>query len=322
MVLCDISINNYTIPSKQINELPIYIVPNVRNIEYNQIRNQTSFFSDLFGYNVNYDDSPQTLDEDIAVPIFFYFDGIYSDAFGHWIFESAVALAIWKGLKKIYPSLKIYTCIKRSYKDCVYKGFDIIEDDIVYELPKGANRVVFTSYMTFFDHTMDHTKKYDVFCNGFHKALTESRDVQKNTSILYLPRGNLENYKGNDRIIQNQQEIENLVRSYPNSKIYHTDQTKDIRDQIDIVRQAKIVICDYGSNFTFNSFFCENSTIITLGEDKAHTLFAMGRIIYQSMLERNNKLVFLPREESSYDGTLKYRFSINRIKKAIDDTIH
>ena len=320
MVLCRVSVTNVSTPSKIINDCPIYSVPNVVNIGYNQNRNETAFFSDGFGFQVSYDDTPLISNEDTSVPSFFYFDGIYSDTFGHWVFESALSLHLWRELKALYPSLKIYTTLKRSYKDCVYRAFDIGESDVVYSLPQ-ENRVLFTTYMTFFDNTMDHTKKYDVFCNGFHKAMTESRIVEKDISVLYLPRGSLENYKGNDRVIENQKEIESLVQGYPNSCIYYTDQTNDMRNQTDIVRRAKIVICDYGSNFTFNSFFCENSTILVLGEDQAHTYFAMGRIIYKSMLDRKNQVVFLPREASSYDGTPKHRFSIERIKQEIDKSL-
>lgn len=311
MGLAGIAITNHSTPNDILLGCPIYAVNNVIKIENNQ---PAGAQSDGFGYNVTYDNTETGTEEK---SYYFYFDGIYSDAFGHWIFEGAVALCLWAELKKKYPSLKILTNLRRSYKDCLYRAFDISEEDVAYSIETN-NTVLFTRYLTFFDPTMNEGK-YGVYLDEFHKALTQGREVQKDISILYLPRGRLENYKGNDRIIENQHEIEALVRSYPGSQVYYTDQTKDMRDQIDKVRRAKILICDYGSNFTFNSFFCEDTYIITLGQDNAHTLFEMSRVLYNRVEWRKNQVVQLPRLNQQNDGISRFYFSIEMIREKVDE---
>ena len=311
MGVAGISITNNLSPNEIILGCPIYTVTNVIKIENNQ---PTGIQSERFGYNVLFEETDLLQGEPAY---YFYFDGIYSDAFGHWIFESAVVLFLWRELKKKYPSLKILTNLRRSYKDSVYRAFDIPEEDITYTMEK-KNKVLFTRYLSFFDPTMNEAK-YGVYLDEFYKALTQGREVQKDISILYLPRGRLENYKGNDRIIENQHEIEELVRSYPGSQVYFTDQTKDMRNQIDMVRRARIVICDYGSNFSFNSFFCENAFILTLGQDNAHTLFEMSRTIYNRILWRKNEVIQLPRQNQRNVGISTFSFSIQMICEKIKE---
>ena len=53
---------------------------------------------------------------------------------------------------------------------------------------------------------------------------------------------------------------------FPSSVIYFTDNTKNIRDQITLVRRAKILIVDYGSNLLFNGFISEATKILVIGD--------------------------------------------------------
>jgi len=46
---------------------------------------------------------------------------------------------------------------------------------------------------------------------------------------------------------------------------FFTDTVKNIVDQVELVRRAKIIILNEASNMTINGFFAENSDIIVLG---------------------------------------------------------
>ena len=264
-------------------------------------------YSDNFGWDVTINNAHSTICENY----YFYIDAKFPDAFAHWIYESAIYLYLYIKLKEIYPTLKIYTKMKKTYKDVTYRAFNIKESDISYTIENRNNIVLFPPYISFFTNTINDNHR--LYLMNFRNYLTEVDAIKKDISILYFPRGKLENYKENDRIILNQDDIENVVKTYPNSYVYYTDTTTDIRDQIKLLQRANIFICDYGSNFSFNSFFCNDSHIIVLGVDNAHKTFPYSLIIHNITEKKNKSITFIPKEND------KLIFSINRLKETIKE---
>jgi len=282
------------------NIYPIYIVNSVKNIELT-----------YFSWNV-------TVNNNISTDYYYCLDTINNEAFGHWVYESALYLVVYNKLKLIYPNLKLFIFNKKNYKLSYFKGFDINIDDIVYSLPEN-NIVLFNKYITLTSlDLLNLENTYNLYLENYYNSLiVKCKPIEKYYDIVYFPRGILENYKGNDRVIFNQDSIISLVESYNNSLIYHTDNTKNLIDQINIVKQAKILILDYGSSFIVNSFFCSNQTIIILGYDNLHTDYTSGKLIMNNCLKRNNNIIFIERLPHPL-----LLFSLDAIKELIDHYIN
>lgn len=213
-----------------------------------------------FGWDIEY--STETLQGDISY--YFCMDGVYDTAFAHWIFESAYLLPLYKKLKTMIPSLQISEFAKRKYKKSMYKAFGISESDIVDGPPNPKNIFFFPKHGSLADHS-DIPEFIDQI-NIFYRSLVEQvKPIEKDLDILYLPRGTLENFPGNDRRVQFQDTLIEFIQHQPNSLVYRTDTTENMLNQIEIVRRAKVIVLDYGSNFEYNGFFAENSRIIVLG---------------------------------------------------------
>ena len=299
-------INNLSPVHLTIDNYNVFSASNVNDINVNH---KWFVFSDNFGWDVTINNAHSTIYENY----YFYIEAKYPDAFAHWMYESSIYLYLYIKLKEIYPTLKIYTKIKRRYKDVTYRAFNIKESDISYTIENTNNIVLFPSYLTFFTTTINDNHR--LYLMNFRNYLTEVDAIKKDISILYFPRGKLENYKGNDRTILNQDNIENLVKTYPNSYVYYTDTTTDMRDQIKLLQRANIFICDYGSNFSFNSFFCNDSNIIVLGDHDNHTKFPYGILISNIIKEKNKSLIFI----SNVNNQLE--FSIDKIKETIEQIL-
>lgn len=208
--------------------------------------------------------------ETSEVAYYFYFDCEQSDAFGHWVFESAYYLPLFKKLKQQYPTLQLLSYKKKNFMKSMFEAFDMKESDIVHEISCVSNRVFFPEFSTLALHT-----PYQTFLDHIHRFYTSLVEglpsPTKCIDILYLPRGRIENFKPNDRTIPCQEQLVDLLpMMYPSSRIYYTDQTKNMRDQIELVRSARILIVDYGSNLMFNGFFAEDSIVLVIGNIHRH----------------------------------------------------
>jgi capsular polysaccharide biosynthesis protein len=282
------------------NIYPIYIVNSVKNIELTYL-----------SWNV-------TVNNNVSTDYYYCLDTINDEAFGHWVYESAIYLVLYKKLKLIYPNIKLYILNKKNYKFSYFKAFDIDIDDIVYSLPEN-NIVLFNNYITLSSLDLFNLEdRYNLYLENYYNFLiVKCKPIENQYDIVYFPRGVLENYKGNDRVIFNQDMIINLVESYNNSLIYYTDNTRNIIDQINIVKQAKILILDYGSNLLVNGFFCSNQTIIVLGYDILHTSYTSGKLIINNCVKRNNTIIFIERLPHPL-----LLFSLDEIKELIDNYIN
>lgn len=246
-------------PNFEIDQYKVYMISNVISIG--------STPRDNYGWDVEYDESAIN---NIPENYYLYIDGNQADAFAHWIFESAYYLPFLKKLKQLYPKIKLLSYRNKNYMNSIYKAFDISIEDVVHQIHPGPNRVFFLECSSLARHA-----ELDVYMNhidNFYKEMTrELPPVKKEIDILYLPRGTLENFKANDRIIPCQSQlVEILPIAYPKSKIYYTDKTDNMKDQIQLVRSASLIILDYGSSLMFNGFFAENTKILVLGNVHRH----------------------------------------------------
>lgn len=194
---------------------------------------------------------------------YFYIDCPYT-AFGHWIFESSHLILLYKKLKTQYPSLKIVSYVERKFKKQMYSLFGLEESDILTEIKSFNNTFFFPKTSSLGDHTgIEYYMK--TIHEYYNEIISKCSPIEKDITVLYLPRGSLEN-GGQDRTIGVQSQLIEYVKTIPNSCVYYSDMTQNMIDQINIVRRAQIIILDYGSNMMFNGFFAEGSQILVLNE--------------------------------------------------------
>ena len=262
-------------PSLTLEGYPIYEVENVSSIT---IENTPTY-----GWDVIHD---PTLCGDIQ-EYYVYIDGYYDEGFSHWIFESSFYLPIVAKLREFYPRLKILSFRKKGYKDCVYRAFDLTENDIIYDIKEKRNKVFFFQGSSMADHTktdlyMRHVSRY------YNEIISKCGLIQKDISVLYLPRGKKENLAGTDRAIPFQNELIQMVNSIENGCVYYTDTTTNFIEQVSIVRRASVIILDYGSSLLVNGFFAERSKILVLGDSTLHLQNLRPLLLLKDAIRRGN----------------------------------
>jgi len=254
---------------------------------------QISFLDDWryrvnYGWDIEYDTSVTMPEE-----YYFYLDS-GDPAFGHWTFESSHYLLMYKKLKETMPSLKLLSFLDRKFKRSFYTSFEIQDSDIKTSIEVKNNIIFFPKSSSLGDHSgidlyMNHIKAY------YSYLISNSPSSNKDISVLYLPRGTLENSAGGDRTISIQNDLVRGVEGIPNSLVYYSDNTNSITDQINIVRRASIIILDYGSNMMVNGFFAENSHIIVLNNlyDHLHLKNLRPAMLLFDSIDRGNKYYYV-----------------------------
>jgi hypothetical protein len=247
--------SNNAEPSFMIDDHPFFKVDNVTSVS---CTDDWSIRPD-YGWDVEI----ATPNENDPHADYFYID-CPNLAFGHWIFESSHLILLYKKLKTQYPSLKIVSFVERRFKKQMYSLFGLEESDVISKIESSNNTFFFPKTSSLGDHTgIDY---YMRTIREFYNEITSKcPPIKKDISILYLPRGSLEN-GGLERPIHVQSQLVDYIKTVPNSCVYYTDTTQNMIEQINIVRRAQTIILDYGSNMMFNGFFAEGSQILVLNE--------------------------------------------------------
>jgi capsular polysaccharide biosynthesis protein len=277
-----------SIPDMIIDNYPIFKVNNVEKILFSDGNNSNMKWNE---YKLIIRDR-EYLEND-SNNNYFNMTCLYDTVFGHWTLEVAIFLVIYKKLQKSVPNIKIYINNNRFYKESILNAFDISKDDIVYEISKDPNTFYLPERIS--HNCMDFNPKYEMYITNFVNYL-ESKMIStvKDIDILFLPRGKKENFIGNDRQINNQDNIEQLLKEKYNTTVYNSDNATDnFIDQVQLINRAKIIILTYGSAYSVNSIFLDNCKIIVLGEIGQQSIYPYGKFIYNYILKKNNTLEFI-----------------------------
>jgi hypothetical protein len=226
--------------------------------------------------------------------VYFCVDAIYNETWGHWVEESAIYLLLFAKLKKIYPTLKLYSLKKKLFKAAMYRAFDITEDDVVYSISTRQNKCIFPHYISLADHRLPF--QFERHMSNFYKYIVNKCPTkEKDIDILYLPRGAKENSKGTDRTVPVQHMLIEFLSQMPNVKILFTDETQNMIDQWDMVRRAKTLIVNEGSNQALNGYFAYNTKIVILGGNGngCHFQNPSNTLIYYDSIKRGNQFYHL-----------------------------
>jgi hypothetical protein len=271
-------------PSYAIEDYYLYEVDNVEGIGV--------LPRDNYGWDVsivpNQTPNPQNY--------YFCVDTLYAEVWPHWVDESAIYLLLFEKLKRIYPSLKLYSIKQRQFKLSMYKAFGIEESDVVFSLEGTQNRFVFPYYISLADHRrpfqfLDHMK-------NFHNYIvSRCPSKEKDIHVLYLPRATKENIR-TDHQIPIQAELIQFLSQMEDAKIYYTDDTTNMIEQWDLVRRARLLILNEGGNFGINSFFAENSDILVIGGqgNGCHFENPSPALMFYDGIKRGNRYYNIPYE--------------------------
>ena len=73
---------------------------------------------------------------------------------------------------------------------------------------------------------------------------------------------------------------------------YNTLETTDFYQQIQLVRSAKNIYLDWGSNMFVNGFFSKDSNIYCINKSESQLRFPFLRLI-MSIIEQSNNMIYL-----------------------------
>jgi hypothetical protein len=281
-------------PSLAIEDYYVYEINNVLSIGVSPREN--------YGWNVSFLPGSEGPPEDF----YFCIDGIYHEAWSHWVDESAIYLPLFLKLKKLYPSLKLYSFGKKGYKNAMYKAFDISPEDIVYTLASSCNICFFPRYISLADHRqpflfLKHAQA--LYSYLINKCPAPVKDID----ILYLPRGSKENYSQNNRQIPVQSQLAEVLSTIPYVRVLFTDTIENMIDQFSLVRRAKVILLNEGSSLLVNGFFAVDSKIISLGGhgNNAHLWNACPALLFYDSICRGNCYYTIP-YEAPVEYVLRY----------------
>ena len=195
-------------------------------------------------------------------PIYFILDSMNHSAFCHWVYENALWLPLFHKIKKDYPSCKLIVEDRKQYKQLFLEFYNISSDDVcLHKDIESGNTCFFHAYTSLNDPSIPLI--YYKHVQDFQQRLS-TISVEKSIPILYLPRGTKENLQGpNNRSYNIQEQLKDILTA-SGGTVYETDKTLRLEDQIRIVKSAKIIVLDYGSNLWVNGLFAESSQLLCL----------------------------------------------------------
>jgi len=236
-----------------------------------------------------------------AVGTLLMIDTLYDDAFGHWVYESAIYLPMFRRLKSTrYLDLKLHSKRRRRYKTLFYNFFGISEADIVYgENTAGIpTTAIIPLPISAWNDKEPVSEIYKHYVDEFFQAFCGVIDtIPKSISVLLSPRAKQENYTGNDRQID-VTEIERRLRNSATAAviILHTDQVRDLTDdQIRHIAAAKTLILMDGSAYYVNGLFARKSQILVVGGCcvvQHNQEFPKMAYVHQKILAKGNTVQF------------------------------
>jgi hypothetical protein len=207
-----------------------------------------------------------------SVPI----DSPYHDAFGHWVFESAVFLP---GIRS--DGKNVMLSERRQYKTLFCKHIGFSDDNIEY------GTVPRTSTLTLMDNPVP--PEYPLLLQSFFTHFTSS--VVPDVDFVLLPRQRKENYAVNDRPCKLTPYIDVFRASGRSYRVVNTDEITCLQTQIDLVNSGRTVIVTDGSPANVNGMFCSGKTIYVVRDGSLEVQvpqYPMLQVLHAEIRKKNN----------------------------------
>ena len=235
----------------------------------------------------------------VPSPHIFVLDTLYSEAFGHWVFESAVYLQSFHALKAVHPGVKLQCNCPKRFKTLFLDYFGIAAEDVMYneaydcDRPdntcKAGSTYIFPVPMTSVSERLI-TERYKVAVTALFRAFQDLPGEQVLEGLI-MPRGTVENFASNDR----SQPLLTVLEAAQGRvaagtwAVLHTDTITDVRDQVTAVRSAGSVVLTDGSSMFVNGMFARGQTLYVLGNVTPWQVNHFVKLAFiQNCIERMN----------------------------------
>jgi hypothetical protein len=238
-------------------------------------------------YSISYEENHIDQEE-----VFFILDFTCSDSIFHWIAECSIYFDLFHQLRKQYPTIKMIFKIERSYHESIGKYFDIYPNDYLYHLPDKPNNCIFTLPISPLNETSINND-YILYSKYLIHTFSQ-KYFEKTNDILILPRQKKDNYKGNDRVC----DCIDIIQNLQNAIVIHTDIMTDFSEQVRYLQTSKTIIVSDGSPFLLNGLIAKNSTVIVLGHMVLHQTTIYSKLkYYVDLIKEQNNVIFANSEK-------------------------
>ena len=242
--------------------------------------------------------------------IFLLFENPFHEAFGHWVFESAIFLPFVDYFTK-YKNFFIVVNKnnERKYKKSFFKMFNINEKNIYYidntythtneisykNIPKNNISIICSNFVInqgreYFNNIL--IENITFLINNFYNIILENIKCEKQIEHLFMPRNKIENYIPNDRQI-NYDSINSILEN-KEYICYDTQETDNFIEQVILIQKSKNIYLNWGSSYIVNGFFSKDSNIYIAMNGITYNCYnhLIGNIIL-NIIEKNNNIILV-----------------------------
>ena len=271
-----------------------------------------------FAWKITYE--KEGLPQDNTKPIYFILDACNQTAFSHWVYESAIWLPFFIDLQKHFSNCYVVIEDMRGFKKLYAKYYGISDNRLLQKKDmQKENFCFFHTYISLNDTSIP-MMYYQTMLEYKRKVDTIHVSKIKDIPLLYLPRGTKENLLGpNNRSYNIQEDLKEYIKQMGGT-VYETDKTENLEDQIQLVKRARVIVLDYGSNLWVNGYFAENSKIISLNIGwHQHPNFPSFGFVWNEIHKTNTVLQIFayPSDEKTEDGIAIIKFHYPEVLQKI-----
>jgi hypothetical protein len=186
---------------------------------------------------------------------YFIVDSNASRDFGYWIFENFIFISILTNLNKSNPNIKILSKITNYDIKNLLKFFNI-NNEIVNKIDNPNNICYLPKiYSMYYIHRLDNDIYYNYYLINYINYIKSNIDNTVNKyDYVFINMNN-----NNDEII-----TKIRINTSINNAIFIDDNNENIKYNLSIINNAKIIILLYDPSFFYNCIFLENKLILII----------------------------------------------------------
>lgn len=204
-------------------------------------------------FNKNTDKNHQNYKE--VKSYYFILDSNASRDFGYWIFESFIFVSLLKELNKTNPTIKIISKIKNyDIKELLH--YFKVDNEIVTEID-NYNNICYSPkiYSNYYIHYLQHDNYYNNFLFNYINYINSNIDHGIiNYNYVFI------NFDHNNETIKK-------IKMNANEKYFIDNNHENIKYNLSVINNAKIIVLLYDPSFYYNCIFLENKIIIVVDHD-------------------------------------------------------
>jgi len=203
-------------------------------------------------FTKNTDNSHPNYKEDKSY--YFILDSNASQDFGYWIFESFIFVSLLKDLNKTTPNIKILTKIKNyDIKELLH--YFNVDNEIVNEID-NYNNVCYSPkiYSNYYIHYLQQDNYYNNFLINYINHIKNNLNPSVNKYNYAFV-----NFNHNNETIKKIK-----INANMNDVCFIDVIDENIKYNLSLIDNAKIIIILYNPSFYYNCIFLENKIIIVV----------------------------------------------------------